>query len=351
MKWNFKPALKALDDIATYWGSINPSSCGHLLLDPILVTAAVRHFAGRRVLFGSLSDGRGAVLVEPIAPGLWQTFQPAQAPLGFVAFAPNSTKAEQRERLFLMIQSLPGYALQLGVLKQDSAMATTPDPNPRVQPIPYLETGRLRCDTSFDSYWLSRSNDLRNNLERRLRKLEMAGDGVKLVPRRCPEEMVHAVHEYSRIEAAGWKGQAGTAVDMNSAQGQFYREIMEEFSKKGEAIVFELHLNGKVIASNLVLRRDRVAIGLKTTYDENYKSYSPGFLLKYFMFRQMFEDHGIDSYEFFGQLMQWQLKWVTDTRPMYHLNYYRRPWVPLVRDFLKSWRNARTFSYGHLPRR
>jgi hypothetical protein len=106
-----------------------------------------------------------------------------------------------------------------------------------------------------------------------------------------------------------------------------------------------------VIASNLVLRRDRVAIGLKTTYDENYKSYSPGFLLKYFMFRQMFEDHGIDSYEFFGELMQWQLRWVTDTRPMYHLNYYRRPWVPLVRDFLKSCWNVRALSYSHLPRR
>ena len=340
MKWEFRPALELADDIRACWGAVNQASSHHLLLDPIFVAALVRHFAAPTVFFGVMNNGAGGgvVLVERTGRGVWQTFQPSQAPLGLVAFSNVAPISEQRERFLAMLRSLPGYALQLGIMQQDPKVAPAPMPHPNFEEIGHIQTGRLLVDVPFEQYWESRSDDLKDNLKRRLRRLQKGDHIAELLTRTRPDEMAAALHEYSRIESAGWKGKSGTAIEENSPQGHFYRQILEEFSLRGEAVVFELRLNGTVVGSELYLLRNRILIGLKTTYDESYKVHSPGFLMKYYIVRKVFKENLADAIEFYGRVVEWQLKWIADTRWIYHLNCYRQPWIQKAKTWIKKMR-------------
>ena len=136
------------------------------------------------------------------------------------------------------------------------------------------------------------------------------------------------------MESAGWKAQGGTAIGVDNAQGLFYRDVMEGFAKTGEALVYELQLDGAVIGSELYLGRADMLVGLKTTYDEAFRTMSPGFLMKYEIIRRIFSDGIFHNVEFYGRVMEWHSKWINEVRNMYHLSVWNRPAMK-IRSVLK----------------
>jgi len=45
--------------------------------------------------------------------------------------------------------------------------------------------------------------------------------------------------------------------------------------------------------------------------------------------------------EFYGRVMEWHTKWSNDMRTMYHVNYYRWPFLPKIRNMAKKMRMKR----------
>jgi hypothetical protein len=106
---------------------------------------------------------------------------------------------------------------------------------------------------------------------------------------------------------------------------------MESFCGRGEGAIFELRLDGAVIASELWIGRNGMYVNLKTAYDESLKQLSPGFLMKESLIRWAFSSKSWRRLEFYGRVMDWHLKWIDRTRTLYHLNSYRYGWIPRVR--------------------
>lgn len=334
--WKCYPATQSFDRFANQWDELNRSQHNHILLDSRFVRPLLKYFASDDVQLAISCDPHdsGMALLQRRAFGTWETFQPSQAPIGLFLLGHRDPAGES---LVDVMRSLPGFCLQFAVLQQDPDFSTLPtkEPDSRFEATPYVQTGRLRITGTFEEYWQTRNKDLRDNLARRQRRLQKEGRPPELAAYRDTGSMARCLREYGRMESVGWKAQEGTAIGADNVQGLFYREVMESFASAGEAFVYELHIAGRVVGSELYIGRGDMMVGLKTTYDESLRNISPGFLMKYEIIRRLFSEGAFHNVEFYGRVMEWHNKWITEVRDMYHLSAFRNRATAKIRAGLK----------------
>ncbi|MFO1184120.1 MAG: GNAT family N-acetyltransferase [Bauldia sp.] len=94
-----------------------------------------------------------------------------------------------------------------------------------------------------------------------------------------PAAVAGEVDAFLAMEAAGWKGRAGTALAADPAAAGFVRQAMTTLASQGAASVHSLRADGKPVSVQLMLRCGAAAYTWKTAFDETYADYSPGVLL------------------------------------------------------------------------
>ena len=336
MTWSFRPALKNFEAARRDWDSLNHSQYDHILLDSGFVAPLLRHFGSDDVLLGASANSSrpGMLLAVRKATGIWETFQPSQAPIGL--FIPGS-HAEPAKFLPEILRGLPGPAVQLAILQQDSAFGPLSPESAaaRLEAIEFADTAGLTVNGTFEKYWAERNDDLRRNMMRRIRRLEKQGSHLELSTLTAPGDVAEAIREYGRIEAQGWKGRNGTAITEDNDQAHFYRDVMQHFCARGEGYIYRVHLDGRLIGSELYIMRNGMLVGLKTTFDESLRELSPGFLMKYLIIRQVFAEAKANTIEFYGPVKDWHGKWATHIRPLFHFNYFRYGWIRTLRRVVK----------------
>jgi CelD/BcsL family acetyltransferase involved in cellulose biosynthesis len=339
VSWQFHSALQSFPSFARDWDRINQQQGNHILLDSRFIEPLVRHFGSGKMLLAMRESASepGMALIEPGRPRFWQTFQPGQAPLGAILLGGNGHDSAQAIRE--LIRSLPGFALGFSVTQQDPELTCFANLNGSlsVETLDYIQTPRLTVSGNYEDYWKQRSKNLTHNLSRQRRRLKEQGSVIELIADRSAEAVAGAVHEYGLLESSGWKGGEGSAVSADNTQGRFYREMLEDFCTRNEAVLYRLRLNRKTVASDLCLERDGTLVILKTAYDESVQGLSLGLLLHQEIFQSVFDEGKIRVIEFYGQLRDWHTKWTNEFRTMYHVNVYRHQWVPIMRRFLKKY--------------
>ncbi len=340
MTWDFKPAMDVFPAAAKDWDALNCARGNHLLLDSRFINPLLSCFGGHHVLLGinRNSNRQGMALVVKQRPGIWETFQPSQAPVGLIVLG---YRDETGEGLLELTRSLPGYALEFAALQQDPDHSCFPKSLnlPGVETVEYIHTPRLSITGTFDDYWNSRSSNLRHNLARRKRRMVEQRLTLELQSHRKPEAVAHCIREYAQLESAGWKGKNGTAVTEDNAQGKFYRAVFENFCDSGEAVIFQWRIDGRLAASDLCLHRDGMMIVLKTAYDEELNQFSPALMMREQIMRDLYQSGTIRIIEFYGRVMDWHTKWCEEVRTMYHVNCFRQPWVAGMRKLIGKFRN------------
>jgi hypothetical protein len=328
--WRFFP-VTSFRDVATEWDSLNRVNSGLPLLDSYTVELLCREFGSgkERVAFCSGPEGPlAAAILHRRGVGLWETFQPAQSPLG--AWVSNPT-TPIRDLLRSLSRSLPLPCFQIALTQQDPEILARPMASECVSTLDYIETSRISILSSFDEYWQSRGSNLRQNLKKQRNRLAKDGVDVRLEVISSADAIGKAVDEFGLLESSGWKGAEGTAVHPGNAQGRYYRCLFERLAAQGEATVLRYLFNGRLAASDLCLHRDGVLIVLKTAFDETNKSISPALLMKTEAYRELFSDGRTRRIEFYGKAMEWHRKWTDEMRTMYHINYFRWPWLAKLR--------------------
>jgi hypothetical protein len=149
-----------------------------------------------------------------------------------------------------------------------------------------------------------------------------------------------AIRDYGTLESSGWKAAGGTAIHSDNGQGRFYSEMLQALCADGSARIYRYKFGERVVAVDLCLVGSGALVILKTTYEESFKAYSPAFLMRQEAFAQIFAEKGIERIEFYGKLMEWHTRWTTNSRMLYHINYYRWPWLSKLHQmaarFLRS---------------
>ncbi|HTO60349.1 MAG TPA: GNAT family N-acetyltransferase [Bradyrhizobium sp.] len=332
VRWQVHP-VSAFSARAKEWQAINHASGATPLLDPRFVAPLLAAFAsGDEVLAVLRGDGR------PVAMGIfrrnnafvWQTLQPANAPLGLFVALPEVVLDAIVPSL---MAALSPTCLILGITQQDPELRSRPAAASRVADLDYIETPRISVPASFETYWRGRSKNLRHDVSRQKNRLARQGITAELITLTTRDELARAVADYARIESAGWKGEIGSAVSGEDRQAKFYAEMLGAFAETGEALGCEYAIDGKVVACDLCLLCQETLYILKTTYDESLQGFSPAHLMRHDLFARLF-DGRCAVVEFYGPVKDWHRRLTDERRTMYHLNYYR--W-----SFLKFLHRAR----------
>jgi hypothetical protein len=338
MHWRFHNALGSFPSFSEDWDCINHQCGDHILLDSRFVAPLLRNFGSEKTLLAVRENAEepGMALIEPARLGFWRTFQPGQSPLGAILLCGNGHDPAKSIRE--LIRDLPGFALGFSVTQQDPDFTCFGNLNGSlpIETLDYIQTPRLTITGTYEDYWKQRSKNLTHNLSRQRRRLKDQGSLLELIVDRTAEASAGAVHDYGLLESTGWKGEEGTAVSANNTQGRFYREMLEEFCSRSEAVIYRLRLNGKTVASDLCLERNGTLVILKTAYDESVQGLSLGLLLHQEIFQSVFDAGKIHVIEFYGQLRDWHTKWTNEVRTICHINFYRAGWVAKARAFLKK---------------
>jgi hypothetical protein len=127
---------------------------------------------------------------------------------------------------------------------------------------------------------LELSSSSRKGRRRQLRGLEEElGAPVSMRDRSGSEA---AVEDFLRLEAAGWKGKAETALASSPADTAFFRAIWAAFTDAGRFRMLEL---GSETSAPLAMYCDILAgdavFSFKMAFDEGYRAYGPGVELLY----------------------------------------------------------------------
>lgn len=129
------------------------------------------------------------------------------------------------------------------------------------------------------------------------------------------------LQEAFRVEAAGWKGHAQTALAHDATRAAFYRKYAAAAAAAGTLRLCFLRIGGQAAAMQLAVEvGDRLWL-LKIGYDERFARCSPGSLL----LRRTIADaaaRGLRAYEFLGQSSEWTRVWTRDERDCVRLRAY-----------------------------
>ena len=175
-----------------------------------------------------------------------------------------------------------------------------------------------------------------SEIRRRRRLLEGAGRlSLQIVD--GSERLTEFLEEGFGVEAAGWKGEAGSAIISRPQTRQFYSEVARSAAARGALRLAFLRLDGRPLAFDYSLEEGNVHYLVKTGYDPAYRSLGPGLILRYEMLARAFAT-GMASYEFLGTDQPWKLEWADKFRELVLL----RTFGPSPSGFLE-WA---AFAYG-----
>ncbi len=130
----------------------------------------------------------------------------------------------------------------------------------------------------------------RRGLERELGPVA-AVDGARGAP---PAAVAEQVDAFLALEAAGWKGAAGTAMRTDPGAAAFLHEAAAGLARAGRLELWRLEAGTTAVARQVHLVAGRTVFHLKTTYDERWARCSPGLQLELDVLRAFHEDPRLD---------------------------------------------------------
>ncbi|HNP35740.1 MAG TPA: GNAT family N-acetyltransferase, partial [Woeseiaceae bacterium] len=261
---------------------------------------------------------------------------PGQACIGFSMASERFMRDNPAAALQALLRALPGYGARLIFPRQDSeasqlAALEGPESESRLHSI----TTSVAIKGNFESYWSTRHSEVRRTVRRSEKKLVDSGLTPRLRTLESPGDMADGIAEHGRLETAGWKGHEGTAIAANNRQGKMYVDLMTRFASNHDAVIYQLLLDDRVVASLLSVVHGNIQAMLKTTYDESYSALGIGRYINYLMYRDVFDRSPGRTIENYTSSTKIDRRWCTHHREIIDLDY-----VPLA-----SFRALRAFKH------
>lgn len=185
---------------------------------------------------------------------------------------------------------------------------------------PYVD-----CDLDWDVYWDSLGST-RSLWARRERKLmsDMKAEFRCLSDWSDVEPLLDRIYA---VEASGWKGREGTAINQSPETLRFYNRSVRNWAQRGWLRLFTLWLGPEVVAFQINILCRGVLTQLKVGYDERHSKLSPGQVLQLQLLRWAFANPDVRVYDMLGgggKAEETKRKWATDAEPLYSVTVFRR---------------------------
>jgi hypothetical protein len=187
----------------------------------------------------------------------------------------------------------------------------------------YGTTFSVDVQSDFSDYWSRRSKSLRRNLRKAHESIDEAGLVSEIQFYRDVNDVGDCVRIHGELESSGWKGAAGSAVNVGNEQGAFYRELLEQYAHDGGAFMVQLLFDSEPVASLLCVVQDGVMIVLKTAFQEKFSKMAPGRVLDYGFLKYCDELQELRIVDMYTRASRADLSWATDTRQIVDIDLFR----------------------------
>jgi CelD/BcsL family acetyltransferase involved in cellulose biosynthesis len=204
-------------------------------------------------------------------------------------------------------------------------LRAVPSDSPLSQMLPELARAdrcRVRVEETSRAPWFL-VDGIEQRVHRRfrgdMRRLERQMGGVEL--ERITAFDRAALADMVRLEAAAWKGAAGTAIACDARLAAFYVALARVFARKGALSLAFLRARGARIAGQFALEDATTVHLMKVGYDPAYAHFGPGQILV----RETAADaanRGLRRYDMLGQDTAWKMKWTNEVRPHVKVTIY-----------------------------
>ena len=161
----------------------------------------------------------------------------------------------------------------------------------------------------------------RNDLRRARRRAEEGGAVTAEVISPSPADVEPLLAEFFAVEAAGWKGERGTALALDERRRRFFEEYAAASAADGSLRLCRFRIGEETAAVQLAVEHARRLWLLKIGYDERFARSSPGTLLLLETARWATEN-GLEAIELLGDREPWTRVWTDREEPSVVLHAY-----------------------------
>jgi CelD/BcsL family acetyltransferase involved in cellulose biosynthesis len=177
-----------------------------------------------------------------------------------------------------------------------------------------LDARWIEPDKLLKSSW-------RTSLRRAERQAQLAGRPTYEILSPTRGNLQPLLDEAMRVEAAGWKGRASSALRDDTLRRVFYRRYAARAADVGILRLCFMRIDGEAVAMQMAVQSGKAFFLLKMGYDERFHRCSPGNLLLRETIRHAAECR-LDTYEFLGTAETWTQRWTECVRPCVSLWIY-----------------------------
>lgn len=107
-------------------------------------------------------------------------------------------------------------------------------------------------------------------------------------------DLLQWIDEFARLEAAGWKGRAGTAIAQRAADLEFFHRAALGAFERGQLMMLALRFEGKPVAMKCNFLSGDGSFAFKIAFDESFARFSPGVLLELENIHRVHSDRRIE---------------------------------------------------------
>ena len=185
----------------------------------------------------------------------------------------------------------------------------------------YLPISAAAPEKSAQPPWLAGTRPkFRSHLRRAKRHLEDQGT---LELKHYGAADLAGLKKFYDLEASGWKGAEGTAIQCDPRTRQFYDAVAQAAARDGYLSLDFLELNGKPIAGHFGFNlRGRYFLA-KAGYEEAFRRHGPGQLLVNEILGQT-PERGLREFDFVGPATWDESRWALARRTNYRVFIFRK---------------------------
>lgn len=204
--------------------------------------------------------------------------------------APLVAKGEERDfwrALLAQLDSQSGNALflHLSELPADGPVKAALDTvlseqRRRAVTVEAGERAMLASDLGPEAYFeASMSAKKRKELRRQHKRLSEEGE-LTFHRSSDAEDIAEWIADFLALEAAGWKGEEGSALASAAATRAFFTDALTRAAQVGRLERLAMRLDGKAVAMLANFVTPPALFSFKTAFDEDYAKLSPGLLIQ-----------------------------------------------------------------------
>ena len=190
---------------------------------------------------------------------------------------------------------------------------------------------KINCD--WDTYYNKHfDKSLRKNIEKSIRKAQRSFH-VSFETIKGDRLTQDDLEDAFMIEDSGWKGRNGSSIVKNDSFRKFYEQLAIETNRHGWFALRFLKFDKKRVAFDYFLKYKYCDNPLKTGYCEEYKKYSPGFILR----KNTIIDAFVNEYKIYdllGTSDDYKLKMANGVESLYSVYFFNKQVVSRLLKFI-----------------